>query len=206
MVYGVYGAVTAVFVTRDGCQTYIRERIRQGTIDGDLVKPLNLQLHLLYRDFAQKIAKFLQFTLPSLLIFSVATRLFFRPQLFDLIFFIAALILAYGILFCVNFLFGMLCFYTLSIENIYFCYTGVILFLSGQMVPLWIFPDWARRIVEFLPFRYIFDAPMSIYIGRYAPKEALLILLVQAGWLTVLWILGALSWAHVRKAIISQGG
>jgi ABC-2 type transport system permease protein len=206
LVYGVYGAVVTTFVTRDGCQVYMKTRIRQGTMDADLLKPLGFQMHMLMRDLSQKAAKFVYFTLPALILFSLLTRLFFVPALTNFCLFLVSTVLAYMVLFSINFLFGILCFYTLSVENIAFCYTAVITFLSGQMVPLWIFPQWAQNIVNILPFRCIFDMPMSIYIGRLTVAEALKVIALQLVWGVVLWLLGGLAWRGVRKHVISQGG
>ena len=206
LVYVVYGAVVTTFVTRDGCQFYIRERIRQGTIDSDLLKPINMQTHMLMRDLSQKASKLIQITLPTLIIFILLTQLFFIPELYNFGLFIISVILSYGILFSINFLFGMLCFYTLSLENTQFAYTAVITFLSGQMVPLWIFPDWALRVVNVLPFRYIFDVPMSIFIGRLTFDQMLINIGYQFIWCVLLWWFGRLAWNGIRKHIISQGG
>lgn len=206
LVYGVYGAVVTTFVTREGCQTYIRDRIRQGTIDSDLLKPIHLQTHMLMRDFSMKLAKLLQFTLPTLLLFSLLTQLFYLPALPNLLLFLVSTLLAYGVLFSINFLFGLLCFYTLSIENISFCYTAVVSFLAGQMVPLWMFPGWAQTIVNLLPFRCIFDVPISIYIGRVSLQQGLMDMGLQAFWLAALAIWGRLAWRGVRRYVISQGG
>ena len=206
LVYGVYGAAVTTFVTRDGCQTYIRERIRQGTMDADILKPLGLQTHMLMRDAAQKISKLVQFTLPTLILFILITRLFFLPTLLNAALFLLSVALAYGVLFSINYLFGMLCFYTLSVENISFCYTAVVSFFAGQLVPLWMFPEWAQGIVNVLPFRCIYDVPMSIFIGRMATAEAARAIALQIVWVAILWGCGSLAWRRVRSHVISQGG
>lgn len=204
--YGVFGALVTTFITRDGCQIYIRDRIRQGTMDADLLKPIDLQVHMLMRDFSQKLAKLLQFSLPTLIIFMVAARMFFVPAPEDFVLFLISMVLAYMVLFDINYLFGLLCFVTLSVENISFCYTAVVSFLAGQLVPLWMFPEWARRIVSFLPFRCIFDVPMSIYIGRISLGEALPMMVLQLFWAAALWLCGIWAWRSIQKHIISQGG
>jgi ABC-2 type transport system permease protein len=116
------------------------------------------------------------------------------------------MLLAYGVLFGINFLFGLLCFYTLSIENISFCYTAVVSFLAGQMVPLWMFPQWAQTIIGLLPFRCIFDVPMSIYIGRVSVQQGLRDIGLQGFWMVALAALGTVAWAGIRRRVISQGG
>ena len=204
--YGVFGAVVTTFITRDGCQKYVRDRIRQGTIDGELLRPVDLQVHMLMRDLSQKLSKLLLFTLPTLCIFILAARLFFVPEPEHVILFIISLPLAYFTLFGVDYLLGMLCFKTLSIESISFAYTALISFFAGQLIPLWMLPEWARVLVDLLPFRCIFDIPMSIYIGRYSLEEAIEAIILQAIWGTVLWLVGKFSWKSIKQNVISQGG
>lgn len=206
VIYGVYSAALSSFITQENCQDYIYDRILDGTMDADLLKPIGLQFHMLMRDSAQKIIKLIMFTLPTLVIFQLVMRLFYLPSTSNIVMFIISIVLAYGVLFSINYLFGMLCFYTLTLENINFCYTAVVSFFAGQLVPLWMFPGWAQRIVNVLPFRCIHDIPMSIFIGKFTTSEALRGLLLQLAWLIILWICGALAWRRVRTQIISQGG
>lgn len=115
LIYGVFGAIFTSFVTRDGCQNYISTKIRDGVMDVDLLKPIGLQMHMFMRDFSQKFSKLILVTLPTLTIFILITRLFFAVNITDLLLFILSGTLAYIILFSINFLFGMVCFFTLSI-------------------------------------------------------------------------------------------
>lgn len=206
LTYGVVGGLVTTFITRDGCQRYIRERIMNGTMDADLVKPVGLQRHMLVRDLAQKLSKLIQFTIPTLIVFIVLAGMYYLPSVEKLLLFAVSLFLAYLVLFSINYLFGLLCFITLSVENIYFCYTAVVCFLSGQFVPLWMFPQWAQKIITVLPFRCIYDIPMSIYIGRTELPGAMRDLLLQMIWAFVLWVTGAVLWKTVKKRILSQGG
>ena len=204
--YGVFGAVVTTFITRDGCQKYIKERIRQGTVDGELLRPVDLQVHMLMRDLSQKLARLLQFTLPTLCVFLLATRLFFIPEPVHALLFLLSFPLAYLVLFDVDYLLGMLCFQTLSIESISFAYTALISFFAGQLIPLWMLPGWAENLVNVLPFRCIFDIPMGIYIGRYSTKEAFALIGLQILWASLLWLLGKWGWRSVKRNVISQGG
>lgn len=158
------------------------------------------------RDFSQKLSKLLLFTIPILIIFSLITQMqwVFVPQ--NLLLFLVSVLLAYVILFSVSFLFGMLCFYTLSLENMSFVYTGIISFLAGQLVPLWFFPQWGLAIVKALPFRYIYDLPMSLLVGGISGTEIWPAMAMQVGWAVLLLVLGQLAWRHVGRCVISQGG
>lgn len=206
LTYGVFGAIFTSFVTRDGCQNYISKKIRDGMIDTDLLKPIGLQRHMFIRDLSQKLSKLLLITFPSLAIFILITRLHFAISMTNFILFLPSFGLAYIVLFGVNFLFGMLCFFTLSIESISFAYTAVVSFLAGQIVPLWLFPDWAQKTINLLPFRCIFDIPMNIYLGRVSTVDMIRNIGLQMFWAVTLIICSSLAWKSVRRHIISQGG
>lgn len=43
--------------------------------------------------------------------------------------------------------------------------------LGGSMLPLDLFPDWAQRVLNLLPFRYLFDFPVNTLTGRVTQVE-----------------------------------
>jgi ABC-2 type transport system permease protein len=100
----------------------------------------------------------------------------------------------------------MLAFVTLNIQNVSFAFGALISFLAGQIIPLWMFPDSLRRIVLLLPFRSIFDVPMSIYIGHLNGLQLQQAVIQQVIWVVVLLVLGQFCWRLVQRYVVSQGG
>jgi len=97
-------------------------------------------------------------------------------------------------------------FWTVAGEGAAALHTGLFFLLSGMIVPLPLFPDWSRPVVERLPYAQLVDAPFRLYSGHMAPGEVLGVLGLQAAWLLVLWALGRAVLARgVRRAVI-QGG
>ena len=43
--------------------------------------------------------------------------------------------------------------------------------LSGSIIPIWFFPDWLADILNLLPFVYIYQLPLDIYIGSATNDE-----------------------------------
>jgi ABC-type uncharacterized transport system permease subunit len=67
--YAVIGMLFTRFVMFGGCDTYISDKIRRGTIDSDIVRPINMQLHMFMRDLAEKGCRLVLLLLPISLIF-----------------------------------------------------------------------------------------------------------------------------------------
>jgi ABC-2 type transport system permease protein len=82
----------------------------------------------------------------------------------------------------------------------------LILFFSGNIVPLPLFPDAMQPALRSLPFAQVLDAPIRCYLGDIGLKALPRLLLVQLGWTAALWAGGWLLWrANIRRLVI-QGG
>ncbi len=62
--------------------------------------------------------------------------------------------------------------------------------LGGLMLPLGTFPAWSRPVVDALPFRQCFAAPIETLLGRVAPQAWLGNLAVAAAWAAGFWLVG----------------
>jgi len=204
--YAVIGMVFTRFVMFGGCHFYISDKIHTGRIDSDIVRPVNFQWYMFIRDLAEKGNLLIFRLLPISLLFLVISGTWISLSFERLLIFLLSVTLAYIILFAINYLFGMLAFVTLNIQNVQFAFGALIGFLAGQIVPLWMFPENVRYVVYLLPFRSIFDVPMSIYIGNLTGRELLHAVILQVIWAVTLLFIGQLCWRIVRKHIISQGG
>ncbi|MBR6474491.1 MAG: hypothetical protein IKS98_03490, partial [Lachnospiraceae bacterium] len=78
--------------------------------------------------------------------------------------------------------------------------------LSGNLLPLTLFPDSWQKVITMLPYAQLLDAPIRLYSGEYMVSEAPLILLRQSGWAAVLILIGVGLWEMNRKKMIIQGG
>ena len=82
----------------------------------------------------------------------------------------------------------------------------IIRMLSGSIIPLWFFPEWLRNILAFLPFQYIYQLPLSIYIGKLTEQETIFQIGVQLVWLLILYGLYRLMQKKVLTNVMVQGG
>lgn len=204
--YAVLGvALESILHPARGPQSYMMEQIRKGTIEMDLMKPLDFQFYMFAKNMGSLAVRFLFLVLPSL----VAAFFLFSLQLPDLscLFgFVSSLFMAILISFFLNFMLGLLSMVTMSIKNINWGYNAVLRFFSGQMVPLWIFPGVLGLIGHLLPFRCIYAIPISIYIGNYRGIALWQALGVQLIWILLLWSGSRLLMRYVFDRVMIQGG
>lgn len=70
--------------------------------------------------------------------------------------------------------------------------------LNGSMVPLDIFPNWAFKIIQYLPFQFLMFVPIQTFLGRVNNLGELL--LIALAWIIVLSSLTSVVWrAAVKK-------
>lgn len=78
--------------------------------------------------------------------------------------------------------------------------------LTGLVVPLPFFPDWAQRILDFLPFRGLFDIPARLYSGNLPAESALPLFAQQLAWTAALVLFGHWLLARGARRLVVQGG
>ncbi|OJU08340.1 MAG: hypothetical protein BGN88_13490 [Clostridiales bacterium 43-6] len=82
----------------------------------------------------------------------------------------------------------------------------IIAFLSGSTVPIWFFPGVFKTIFSFLPFVYIYQFPISIYIGKASVPNALVGLLIQIFWAFLFFLLFLSVNKKAKRHLMIQGG
>src|SRR4029453_10429561 len=98
--------------------------------------------------------------LPALLIAYIFLGVQFPPDVWAGLMFVASLALGFLLLFHLNFLLGSLAIVALDIRHISWAYFSMVRFLGGQIVPLWLFPDFLRAIAEALPVKGTYYIPI----------------------------------------------
>jgi ABC-2 type transport system permease protein len=120
--------------------------------------------------------------------------------------FVVSVVLAELIYGCFFLFLELVAFWTTNIWGVRSLYFFALQLLSGALVPIWFFPDWAVTVLAWSPFAAATNTPVSIYVGRIAPDAVLGAIVVQAGWLIALMALGQLLWRRARDRVIVQGG
>jgi ABC-2 type transport system permease protein len=203
--YGVMGMAIELFIWSRP-QWYMANQVKSGAIDTDLMKPMDFHFYMLARSVGELLIGIGVLGLPALLVAYLFLDIQPPPDLLNGLMFVGSLVLGFLLLFHLNFLLGSLSVVALDIRHISWAYFSMVRFLGGQIVPLWLFPDFLRLVSEALPFKGTYYIPISIYIGQLSGVEALRAIEFQLVWLVVLVLLSRLLWGWAYRRLVVQGG
>jgi viologen exporter family transport system permease protein len=96
--------------------------------------------------------------------------------------------------------------WTLSGRGFNSIMTGLVIVLSGNIVPLPLFPDWLQGFLHWQPFRGLADVPYRIYSGNIAFADAGFEIFTQLLWTVVIVAAGSAVLRRASRRIVVQGG
>ncbi len=179
-------------------------RIKRGQLTGELLHPIHpIHYDLAYFSGWKVVAILLWLPIAAIL------TLIFQPT-FNLtpwgagIFFVA-LWGGFGVRFFLQWVLGMLSFWTTRVGALFELYFTVELVFSGRLVPLSLLPDWAQTIANVLPFQWAFGYPIEVLIGQRDLAQSLFGLGMQAFWILVGIALVALVWRLALRHYTAVG-
>ena len=187
----------------------LMDKIRTGGIAYDLCRPLHLYGFYYARIMAQKLMGSLLRAAPMLVFASLLPdgwNISLPVSLPALLAAVAALVLG---LFCVCAMENLTMAFTmrtLDQRGIQAMLSLLLMILSGNVLPLTLFPDSWQRVITLLPYAQLLDAPIRLYTGEYALSQTPRVLLLQAGWAAVLIGAGCLLWRWNQRRLVLQGG
>lgn len=189
-----------------GVEDQIADAVKSGSIATDMIKPINLFSMYFSQDMGNIIYNFFFSTVPM---FIVAVLIFGLPVPYSyghFALFLASFILGYGINWLFSAVFAMLSFTAIDLGPVFSIKYHFVNMLSGSMIPLWFFPQWLRNAMYCLPFVYMYQEPLSIYIGKYSVRECAPKLLIQGVWLVGLFIVFMFAQKRATSRVMVQGG
>lgn len=181
-------------------------RIHQGDVAVDLLRP-TAPLGQLY---AQKLGRsgFLSLGrgIPPLVIGGLVTGLALPDSPWSYLLGAVAVLLAITVSFLADLLVNLLAFWVLETRGAHSVYMALLSLLSGFLVPIVWFPDWARDLARLTPFPAMIQTPIDTLSGRVTPHEALELVGVQALWVPILALAAHLMPRSGVRALEVQGG
>ena len=186
--------------------TEIAESVRSGQVVTDLMKPIDYQFFVLFRQLGRSLYFFFFRGLP---IFAVMV-IFFRwnpPHSWQaLLLFFPSLALAAVITFCFSFMTGIAAFWIMDVSGIKQIVGGMGIFLSGFLIPISFFPAGFETFCEWLPFVGESYVPVAIYLGKYVGWHMASMLMRQIVWTIILIVLSRAFMALAVRKLVIQGG
>ena len=95
---------------------------------------------------------------------------------------------------------------TLGADGAVLILTVLVTLLSGMLIPLPLFPDWAQPVLMALPFAGLVDLPYRVYVGDIGLGGVPGVLLHQLAWTAALVLLGRRLLAAGLRRVVVQGG
>ena len=205
LTYVVLSSVLSVLLITN-VERRIEKSVEKGTVATDLMKPINLFGVYFAEDIGAVIALVFQNMLPILIIGSLMIRVPVMADVHDLPLFLISVIESFLINWLIAALFGMIAFTAVNIDALIQVKKHLLRLLSGSIIPVWFFPAGAARVLESLPFVYIYQLPLSIYIGRGTRAEHLRQMGIQSIWLVILAAAFLIAQKKAAGKVMVQGG
>lgn len=179
------------------------QRVRNGDVAVDLLRPIDLQVALLAEDLGRAgFALLTRFTGPLLIGLAFFDLTLPRSGL-RWVAFAVSMLLAVLVSFAIRFLLNLVAFWLLDWRGVVILYGAVNGVLAGLVIPIAFFPGWARAAIWATPFPAILQAPIDIAIDR---GSVLPLLGHQLAWAATLLAAGHFVLARAVRTLVIQGG
>jgi ABC-2 type transport system permease protein len=179
-----YFIVTLIFRLDVSGRIWLGNDIWSGSYTNDLVKPWNaitIQILTTLSELAIEIMLYMPF---AIFIFVFAFNYLILPSPIIFMFFLITLLLGIFLNFVINLSIHSLTFHFGDQEGNANLINYLISFLAGGIFPLAFLPENIKQVFMALPFRYLFDFPANIFLGKVDTGS------LYIGWLQmIIWIL-----------------
>jgi ABC-2 type transport system permease protein len=203
LTYTVVALLMSLVLEIDGTRQ-IRDKIREGTIATDLMKPISLPLYF-FSDGVGMTLLHAVLIVPALILSLVIVRIDV-PAPPVLAAFALSFLLGYMVNFLLNFLMNCVAFWTLETFAVQLMVRWLSDLIGGQIVPLVFFPGVLQKIVLALPFAAVYSTPLLIYLGTIKPSGYLAAMSLQVLWCVVFAGVSWLVWRAAQRRVVVQGG
>ena len=194
IVYGVNGAYV------------VREKIREGSIAIDFMRPISVPMYVFADTLGQTGFALLQ-CVPALLLSALIVHVAAPVSAIALLGFIAAVAIGFVVNYFIDLIMATVTFWTMEIFGVQLMVQFIASLLSGSLVPLYFFPQgWIQNLLLSSPFAALYNAPLSMWIGKYQGAQIGEALAVQALWAVVLGAFAMWLWGIGERKVVIQGG
>jgi ABC-2 type transport system permease protein len=180
-------------------------RIRGGRLNEFLSAPI----HPFHRDMTFFIGGKFMWTIawvPVAALLTLAFRPTFSFSVVGVIGFVIAIWGGFLVRFVLLYLMGMITFWTTRATAMFEIIVAMELILSGRLVPLSLLPEWAQGVAGWMPFRWYFEFPIQVMIGRVDTPQIIIGILAQFAWAAGLGLAFYYVWKRAIRRYSAVGG
>ena len=205
LTYSIMSAALSCLLTVNVEDRIIRS-VRKGSVALDMLKPVDMFGMYLAEDVGAITISLCQKALPLLIIASVLIKVPAPSSALYFLFFLFSVIISFLICWLISACYAMLSFYVISMGPLHQTKNVLIRILSGSIIPLWFFPEGLQAVFKYLPFVYIYQLPLSIYIGKLELSDIFMQMGLQIIWLLILYVIYKMIKRKVLSNVLIQGG
>lgn len=196
----LYGVVELYLVWEIG------RNIQSGKIVLDLLRPFKYKQYVFWENSGSLLVNFLFTFLPTFIVVRLMTKGTI-PLGINLIYFLLAFVFSIIINYNIDFIVGTICLYTESIWGINIMKQMLVSLLSGATIPLAFFPDSVAAVVKYLPFRAIYDTPLTLLMEADPDWHTVVSKLgFSLFWVIAISLFSNLFWRLSIKQVTVNGG
>lgn len=184
----------------------VGDHITSGDLSNYLVRPINYLAFWFAQDIGDKVMNI------SFAIFELAALfLILKPPVFIqtdpsfLALAVVSSVIAIFLYFFLNFLIGLVGFWSPEVWAPRFIFIILITFFAGGLFPLDILPETIYEIAKFLPFTYLIYFPIKIYLGQLSAVQIYSGLAVAIIWVAILYLVVKFVWQRGLKIYTAYG-
>lgn len=180
--------------------------IYTGAVASDLLKPVGYFRFWLAQDLGRAVAQLLLRGLPMMAAYALLFGLTTPRSILQWLAFGASLALSWVMSFSYRYLINLAGFWTPNATGMVRLGFILLYFFSGFLMPLRFFPEWFNHLCAWLPYPYMVNTVLEMFLGVLSGPEIGLALLRQAIWAVILVLACDVALrAGVRRLVI-QGG
>lgn len=189
-----------------GANTNIAKIIRNGDISIELIRPMSFFKMQLGIRFGHWVIEFLITGVAMAIVGAIFLDFALPISIGHFVLFVISIFLAVILGFVIEFICGIVIFYTVSAWGIQCFKQAIIAFFSGSVVPIEFMPTALANFTNALPFKSMVSFPIMIYLGNISANEIIMGFATQ-----IAWIVGLIIFANIffkiaiRKVIIAGG-
>lgn len=206
VVYVMMSFLTGLIINTDVSYSIMSE-VKDGSIAINLIRPISYQKRMLFEGLGNVLYNFVVLFIMG----SIAVTIFLYQSNMSLtlgrvIAYFISVTMGIMLNFYYSYAFGLLSFKLTNMWGISQIMGAITQLLSGALIPLVFFPQWAQGLFNYLPFSSMIYIPTMIYLGKMETEQMLGALLIQFIWVIILAIIAKLVWKKLIKHLVILGG